>query len=110
MSPIEIDERADAVGADADRSGRRANKKGSLSISMLQYLELLDGTRREIREDKYGSIPKHLAPILARIGLDNHGWYDLVKRFGKVFKLKSRGAVARWRVARSIGRSSSFWA
>jgi hypothetical protein len=65
---------------------------GLLSISMLQYLELLDWTGREIREDKCGSIPKHLAPILSRIGLDSHGWCDLVKRFGKG-KTKVSGVI-----------------
>jgi REP element-mobilizing transposase RayT len=38
MSPIEIDENDDAVGPDLDSSGRRASKKGFLSISMLEYL------------------------------------------------------------------------
>ena len=86
LSPVEIDERSDRVGADVEPSGRRASRKGFLSISMLSYLELLDWTGRQIRKDKYGSIPKHLAPILGRIGLDCHGWCDLVKQFGKVFK------------------------
>jgi REP element-mobilizing transposase RayT len=86
MSPIEIDERDDALGPDAESSGRRASRKGFLSISMLQYLELLDWTGRALRAGKSGSIPQHLAPILSRIGLDSHGWCDLVSKFGKVFK------------------------
>jgi len=32
------------------------------------------------------SIPKHLASILSRIGLDAHGWCDVVRKFGRVFK------------------------
>ena len=86
MSPIEIDERQDPVGPDADSSGRRASKKGFLSISLKHYLELLDWTGREIREDKRGVIPSHLAPILTRLGLDSHAWCEVVKKFGKVFK------------------------
>lgn len=86
LSPIEIDERSDAIGPDPEPSGRRASRKGFLAISMGQYLELLDWTGREIRKDKAGSIPSHLLPILQRIGLDCHLWCDLVKRFGKVFK------------------------
>jgi len=86
MSPIEIDERNDAVGVDADASGRRASRKGFLSISLSQYLELLDWTGRQLRAGKVGSIPEHLAPILSRIGLDCHDWCDLMSRFGKVFK------------------------
>lgn len=92
MSPIEIDERRDAVGADPETNGRRASKKGFLSISMLHYLELLDWTGRQLRDDNRGSIPEHLAPILARIGLDCHGWCDLVKKFGRVFK-RAAGTV-----------------
>jgi hypothetical protein len=106
MSPVEIDERADAVGADADLSGRRASKKGFLSISMLQYLELLDWTGRQIRKGKCGSIPEHLAPILTRIGLDSHSWCDLVKRFGKVFK---RAAGTAEHLADEAGRRGIGW-
>ncbi len=81
-----MDERHDEIGPDVDTSGRRASKKRFLSISMLRYLELLDWTGRQIREDKRGSIPSHLAPILTRISLDCHGWCELVQKFGKVFK------------------------
>jgi hypothetical protein len=86
MSPIEINEPDDAIGADVDTSGRRASKKGFLSISMHRYLELLDWTGRQLREGKRGAIPAHLASILSRIGLDSHAWCDLVKKFGRVFK------------------------
>ncbi len=86
MSPIEISERNDAIGADVDGGGRRASKKGFLSISMQSYLELLDWTGRQIREDTGGVIPSHLAPILSRLGLDSHDWCDLVKKFGRMFK------------------------
>ena len=106
LSPVEIDERGDSVGADIEPSGRRASRKGFLSISMLSYLELLDWTGREIRKDKYGSIPKHLAPILSRIGLDCHDWCDLVKKFGKVFK---RAAGRADNLAGEAARRSQSW-
>ncbi len=86
MSPIEIDEQHDAVGPDVESSGRRASKKGFLGVSLATYLELLDWTGRQVHKEKAGKIPEHLAPILSRIGLDSHGWCDLVKRFGKIFK------------------------
>jgi REP element-mobilizing transposase RayT len=86
LSPIEIDEAADPTGADVESGGRRASQKGFLSLSLCDYLQLLDWTGRQIREDKRGSIPKHLAPILARIGMDAPGWCDLVTKFGKCFK------------------------
>lgn len=39
--------------------------------SLEKYLELLDGTCRQIRSDKVGAIPEHLQPILTRIGVDH---------------------------------------
>ena len=86
MSPVEINEQADPVGADKSDCGRRASKKGFLSIPLTKYLELLDWTGRQIRGDKRGSIPKHLAPILSRLGYDGHAWCELVLKFGKLFK------------------------
>jgi len=86
LSPIEIREATDALGADLDASGRRASKQGFLPISLVRYLELLDWTGRQLRSDKRGSIPSHLAPILARLGLDEVAWCDLVSRFRKIFK------------------------
>ncbi|TWT75445.1 hypothetical protein [Allorhodopirellula solitaria] len=78
MSPIEIDEQSDEVGPALELSGRRASSKGFLSVSMTRYLELLDWTGRQLRSDKFESIPEHLQPILQRIGLDTHGWCDVV--------------------------------
>ncbi|TWU10983.1 transposase [Allorhodopirellula heiligendammensis] len=86
MSPIEIDERSDATGPVVEASGRRASSKGFLPVSMVRYLELLDWTGRQLRADKIGSIPAHLNPILQRIGLDTHGWCDVVRKFGRIFK------------------------
>ncbi|TWU59820.1 hypothetical protein Poly51_00930 [Rubripirellula tenax] len=86
MSPIEINERDDEVGPAVDASGRRASSKGFLPVSMARYLELLDWTGRQLCADKVGSIPEHLSPILQRIGLDTHGWCDIVRKFGRIFK------------------------
>ena len=43
------------------------DKKGLLSISLEDYMEVLDITGREIREGNKGSIPKSLEPILKRL-------------------------------------------
>ena len=86
LSPIEINETADPTGADLNRDSRRASQKGFLSISLSDYLQLVDWTGREIRADKRGSIPRHLSPILTRIGLDAPAWCELVVKFGKCFK------------------------
>lgn len=106
LSPIEINERGDAIGADVDRSGRRASKKGFLSISMQKYLELLDWTGRQIRAGKSGVIPAHLAPILSRIGLDSHSWCELIQKFGRTFK---RAAGTAESMAREATRRRQNW-
>lgn len=86
MAPLEINEKLDPIGADVSDCGRRASKKGFLAIPLQKYLDLLDWTGRQLQKDKRGSIPKDLAPILSRIGLDASDWCDLVKKFGKLFK------------------------
>ncbi len=106
MSPIEIDERHDAIGPDPETSGRRASRKGFLSISMLDYLQLLDWTGREIRAGRAGSIPTHLASILSRIGLDPPAWCDLVKRFGRLYH---RAAGTAEHLAEEATRRGNKW-
>ena len=106
LSPIEIDERSDALGADIDSSGRRASGKGFLSISLTDYLQLLDWTGRQLRAEKVGYIPEHLSPILTRIGLDPPAWCDLVLRFGKTFK---RAAGTAEHLAREAARRGQHW-
>lgn len=106
MSPIEINEQEDPIGADPDPSGRRASRKGFLTISLLQYLELLDWTGRQLVRGKRGSIPTELAPILNRIGLDGPSWCQLVKRFGRVFK---RAAGTAQQLADEASRRGLRW-
>lgn len=86
LSPIEIDEREDAVGTDICSSGRRCSRKGFLSMSLADYAELLDWTGRQIRSDKVGSIPAALSPILERLHLDGEGWCRLVRDYRRTFK------------------------
>lgn len=63
----------------------RASNKGFLRISFDKYLELLDWTGRQIRQDKSGSIPEGLAPILERLQMSGETWVDCVKNFGRWF-------------------------
>jgi hypothetical protein len=79
-------------GLDADvRQGQtsatpwRASDRGILSMSLDEYLELLDWSGRTVREGKSGSIPNHLAPILVRLGINVTHWTDLVTRFDEWF-------------------------
>jgi len=83
-------------------SSRRRRK----SVSMARYLELLDWTGRQLKADKVGVIPDHLAPILTRIGLDATGWCDVVSKFGRVFK---RAAGTPESLAREVLRCGQHW-
>ncbi|MHC4872934.1 MAG: transposase [Planctomycetota bacterium] len=69
-------------------------RKGILSITLNEYLELLDWTGRSIKSGKRGAIPDNIKPILSRLDIDVNRWVDTVLSFGKLFyrvagKLKS---------------------
>ena len=50
------------------------------------FVMLLDWTGRELRADKRGAIPDHLAPIVERLGLNRSNWVETVRGFGRLFK------------------------
>jgi hypothetical protein len=86
LSPVWTGEPSAEVGPDPCCSGRRASRKGFLATMLSDYVELLDWTGRQLREDKGGSIPDHLSPILERIGLSSSAWCKLIEDFGRTFK------------------------
>lgn len=106
LSPVEIDQRLDPVGPDLDDGGRRASVKGFLPLSLLEYLQLLDWTGRQLRAQSRGAIPEELSPILQRLGLDSEGWVALVSRFGRIFK-RAAGSVAQ--LAAEASRRGQRW-
>jgi REP element-mobilizing transposase RayT len=73
----------------------RASDQGFLPIQVEHYVMLLDWTGRELRADKLGAIPDHLAPIMERLGVNRSNWVDTVRGFGRLFK-------------QAAGRSSSL--
>ena len=79
-------------GADADvqqgpsaTTPWRASDKGLLPITLADYLELLDWTGRQLRGDKRGSIPSHLAPILERLHVNGDNWLETIEQFESRF-------------------------
>jgi hypothetical protein len=50
------------------------------------YLQLLDWTGRQIRQDKAGNIPAECAPILERLQCSAETWLDDVQNFRKRFR------------------------
>ena len=64
----------------------RASDQGFLPIQVEHYVMLLDWTGRELRADKRGAIPDHLAPIMDRLGINRSNWVETVRGFGRLFK------------------------
>ena len=67
----------------------------SLTLAARVAGMLLDWTGRQLRADKRGAIPDHLACILDRLGLNRSNWVETVRGFGRLFK-------------QAAGRSSSL--
>jgi hypothetical protein len=91
VSPRRVALRVDSSRA-VPRSGRalspnrqRASDKGLLLITLNKYLELLDWTGRQARSDKPGAIPRSLAPILDRLGINRSNWLPAVLMFDEWF-------------------------
>lgn len=87
---------------------RRASNKGCLSMTLNQYLQLLDWTGRQIRRDKVGVIPKECAPILERLECSAETWVDFVRNFRKRFRNEAGLAPSRnaFRTTRRESRAS----
>lgn len=94
LSPLEIKEASDPIGADPSRCGRRASLKGFLPLSLLRYLELLDWTGRQLRSGKRGAIPEKIASILSQLGIHSNRWLDLAQQFGQLFKRAAGTSVS----------------
>jgi len=82
LSPFELSE----AGETAPVPGDRASNKGCLAMPFAEYLQLLDWTGRQLRADKRGAIPAHLAPILERLQVSDEGWMQLMGRFSRLFR------------------------
>ena len=85
LSPLTIDELRDSIGPCPSQSGFRCSEKGFLSISTIDYIELLDWTAMQIGLGKSRSTPSHVPPILKRLSLNPEVWSALVENFGKLF-------------------------
>src|SRR5437870_4568967 len=84
----------------------RASDKGILSISMDEYLKLLDWTGRKIASGKRGAIPADLAPILERLQINGSAWLDAVEHFDKKF---GRIVASAARMAEKAARVGRRW-
>ncbi len=91
LSPLTLHE-LDKPGPQPSRTGVRASDKGFLWMNLTDYLKLLNWTSRQrVGSLETPNIPKDLAPILQKIGIDGKMWCDLVWNFKKYF---GRGSAA----------------
>ena len=84
LSPVELarDERSERKPV----RSRRASNKGCLTMSLADYLRLLDWTGRQLRRDKRGAIPADVSGILECLQISEAGWIDFVHDFGRLFR------------------------
>jgi REP element-mobilizing transposase RayT len=85
LSPLTIDERTDATGPCASVAPGRCSDKGFLTLSLVDYLQLLDWTARQVARGKRSDAPSERTPVLERFGLQATAWTELVRDFGKLF-------------------------
>ncbi|MEQ9587243.1 MAG: hypothetical protein RJS97_04745 [Parvibaculaceae bacterium] len=107
LQPVALEPKRKAV---RDKStGRRTSNKGFLSMTVAEYLDLLDWTGRQIRGDgKSGTIPADLEPVFERVGISPEIWVDCVKRFGKWHASGVGRPESLKRHAERIGRNRSL--
>ena len=90
-----------------DGSARRCSNDEVISLTLEEYLRLLDWTGRQIRQDKRGAIPADVSPVLERLRIQSAGWVEVVANFGRWFKHaagtpESLNKLAKKRDVRSI--------
>ena len=76
----------DRLGDVPCQNSRRASDKGLLSMSLDEYLKLLDWVGRQVRSGKRGAIPAGLAPILARLGIESGQLVETVEKLTQRFR------------------------
>ena len=64
---------------------RQPMPKG-IGFNLIDYLQLVDWTGRQIREDKIGAISAQADPILKRLSISPDHWVYLCKHFESRFK------------------------
>ena len=85
LSPLSIDERNDRIGPHASLTSNRCSDKGFLSMSVAEYLELLDWAARLTIAGKRGATPEDTPTIFERLSIDPMTWTILVRDFGRMF-------------------------
>jgi hypothetical protein len=81
----------------------KPERRGIMSISEEQYLDLVDRSGRILRAGKKGSINPDLEPILVRIGAKPESWLDTITKFGEKFHIAAGSHASLKQFAKKIG-------
>ena len=57
-----------------------------IAFNLVDYLQLVDWTGKQIRDDKRGAIDTDLPPVLQRLGISPAHWIELCTHFEDRFK------------------------
>ena len=79
-------------------------RRGILSMTANEYIDLVDKSGRMIRSDKRGAIEADLRPILLRIGVNPQAWTETISGFGNRFSLVAGLASNLRKYADQLGR------
>jgi hypothetical protein len=79
-------------------------RRGTLSLTLDEYLTVLDLTGREAVREKSGKIPEVLAPILDRLKVSSGRWLDATSSFEKFFSRVVGDAECMRSKAKEIGQ------
>ena len=82
-----------------------SNHRSGIPLNLDNYLALVDWTGRAQLHNKRGAIPKHLAPILHRLSLDEGTWLKSQHHFGKQYYLAIGGTRRLKALATKVGIS-----
>ena len=84
----------------------KANNEANTGIPFgySDYLTLLDGTGRAVRNDKRGAIPAHVKPLLQRLNINDELWVESVTHFGRRFHGFIGSVEKLRRIGKKLGR------
>jgi len=90
----------------------RKNRPEGLPFKLMDYIDLVEWTGRELRPDKRGSIAKDAPPVLQRLNMDTENWLFLTRHFesrlkglvGSLFAVKKACKILGYK--RTIGKQS----
>ena len=81
----------------------RVNMPSGLPFRLTDYLELVDWTGRQIREDKRGAIDNDLPAILERLEIEEDHWLYITQNFESIFKTLVGSMYSLKKVCRVLG-------